>query len=118
MVCGEQQYTFTAEGVRAHIEETHPGTLSLEEAECQRIREAWDEQVAARERFFTNQLWQNSNALKGNGMDWLCIDLLRKLELIRTSHIMMLIMLFTDQSSRHTAEVEVILGQDDKVDRA
>lgn len=68
MVCGEQQYTFSAEGVRAHIEETHPGTLSLEEAERQRILEAWDEQVAVRERFFTNQLWQNSNVLKGIGM--------------------------------------------------
>ncbi|MCJ8731686.1 hypothetical protein PDJAM_G00202410 [Pangasius djambal] len=87
MVCGEQQYTFSAEVVRAHIEETHPGTLSLEEAERQRILEAWDEQVAVRERFFTNQLWQNSSVLK-------------------------------EQSSRHTAEVEVILGQDDKADQS
>lgn len=87
MVCGEQQYTFSAEGVRAHIEETHPGTLSLEEAERQRILKAWDEQVAMRERFFTSQLWQNSNVLK-------------------------------EESLRHTAEVEVILGQDDKADQS
>ncbi|KAM9501392.1 uncharacterized protein Hap1MRO34_010673 isoform 1-T4 [Clarias gariepinus] len=85
MVCGEQQYTFSAEAVRAHIEETHPGTLSLEEGERQRILQAWDEQVAVRERFFTNQLWQNSSVLQ-------------------------------EQSSSHTAEVEVILGQDDKAD--
>ncbi|KAF7706241.1 uncharacterized protein si:dkey-28a3.2 [Silurus meridionalis] len=86
MVCGEQQYTFSVEEVRAHIEETHPGTLSLEEGERQRILVAWDEQVAVRERFFTNQLWQNSNVLK-------------------------------EESTRHMAEVEVILGQDDKADR-
>ncbi|KAK3545306.1 hypothetical protein QTP70_003652 [Hemibagrus guttatus] len=83
MVCGEQQYNFNVEEVKAHIEETHPDSLSLKEAERQRILQAWDEQVAVRERFFTNQLWQNSSVLK-------------------------------EQSSRHTAEVEVILGQDDK----
>ncbi|TTI61479.1 hypothetical protein Baya_15455 [Bagarius yarrelli] len=87
MVCGEQQYTFSVEEVRAHIEETHPGTLSLEEAERQRLLEAWDEQVAVRERFFTNQLWQNSSVLE-------------------------------EQSSGPTAEIEVILGQDDKVSQS
>lgn len=68
MVCGEQQYNFNVEEVKAHIEETHPDSLSLEEAERQHILQAWDEQVAMRERFFTNQLWQNSSVLKGNGM--------------------------------------------------
>ncbi|KAK2860610.1 hypothetical protein Q7C36_004776 [Tachysurus vachellii] len=87
MVCGEQQYTFSVEEVKAHIEETHPSSLSLEEAERQNILEAWDEQVAVRERFFTNQLWQNSSVLK-------------------------------EQSSGHMAEVEVILGQDDKADQS
>lgn len=115
MVCGEQQYIFTAEGVRAHIEETHPGTLTLEEAECQRIREAWDEQVAVRERFFTNQLWQNSDALKG--IDCAQYFLLL-LEVICTSHITILVILFTEQSSSHTAEVEVVLGPDDKADQS
>ncbi|XP_027025234.2 uncharacterized protein si:dkey-28a3.2 [Tachysurus fulvidraco] len=87
MVCGEQQYTFSVEEVKAHIEETHPSSLTLEEAERQNILEAWDEQVAVRERFFTNQLWQNSSVLK-------------------------------EQSSGHMAEVEVILGQDDKADQS
>ncbi|KAG7330071.1 hypothetical protein KOW79_006293 [Hemibagrus wyckioides] len=87
MVCGEQQYNFNVEEVKAHIEETHPDSLSLEEAERQHILQAWDEQVAMRERFFTNQLWQNSSVLK-------------------------------EQSLGHTAEVEVILGQDDKADQS
>lgn len=30
----------------------------------------------------------------------------------------MLVILFTEESSRHTAEVEVILGQDDKADQS
>ncbi|XP_036453627.1 uncharacterized protein si:dkey-28a3.2 [Colossoma macropomum] len=64
MVCGQQQYCLSVEGVKAHIEEAHPGTLSLEERERQGILQAWDEQIAVRERFFTNQLWQQSNAPK------------------------------------------------------
>ncbi|XP_072544021.1 uncharacterized protein [Salminus brasiliensis] len=64
MVCGEQQYCLSVEGVKAHIEEAHPGTLSLDEQERSRILQAWDEQVAMRERFFTNQLWQQSGALE------------------------------------------------------
>ncbi|XP_007255766.3 uncharacterized protein si:dkey-28a3.2 [Astyanax mexicanus] len=64
MVCGEQQYCLSVEGATAHIEEAHPGTLSLEERERQRILQAWDEQVAMRERFFTNQLWQQSGTLQ------------------------------------------------------
>ncbi|XP_062849201.1 spindlin interactor and repressor of chromatin-binding protein [Trichomycterus rosablanca] len=62
MVCGEQQYTFSADAVRAHIQETHPSTLCLEDMERQSIQHAWDQQVAMRERFFTNQLWQNNDA--------------------------------------------------------
>ncbi|KAL7880076.1 hypothetical protein SRHO_G00023300 [Serrasalmus rhombeus] len=64
MVCGEQQYCLSVEGVKAHIEEAHPGTLSLEERERQGILQAWDEQIAVRERFFTNQLWQQNDAPK------------------------------------------------------
>ncbi|XP_070710931.1 uncharacterized protein [Pempheris klunzingeri] len=63
MVCGEQQYSHSLEGVRAHIDETHPHTLTLEPGEQQRILEAWDEQVSQRERFFTSQLQQHSGAL-------------------------------------------------------
>ncbi|KAI4900962.1 hypothetical protein NFI96_000481 [Prochilodus magdalenae] len=69
MVCGEQQYCLSVEGVKAHIEEAHPGTLCLEEMERQGILQAWDEQVAVRERFFTNQLWQQSDSVKGNEND-------------------------------------------------
>lgn len=60
IVCGELQYSHSLEGVRAHIDEAHPDTLSLEAGERQRILEAWDEQVSQRERFFTSQLQQNS----------------------------------------------------------
>ncbi|KAM4537187.1 uncharacterized protein PAE49_021558 [Odontesthes bonariensis] len=63
MVCGELQYSHNLEGVRAHIDETHPHTLTLEPKEKQRILEAWDEQVSQRERFFTSQLQQHSGAL-------------------------------------------------------
>uniref|UniRef100_UPI0037E8FBF5 uncharacterized protein n=1 Tax=Semicossyphus pulcher TaxID=241346 RepID=UPI0037E8FBF5 len=63
MVCGEQQYLHSLEGVRAHIDEAHPDTLTLEPAEHQRILEAWDEQVSQRERFFTSQLQRHSEAL-------------------------------------------------------
>ncbi|XP_034532476.1 uncharacterized protein si:dkey-28a3.2 [Notolabrus celidotus] len=63
MVCGEQQYSHSLEGVRAHIDEAHPDTLNLEPAEHQRILEAWDEQVSQRERFFTSQLQRNSEAM-------------------------------------------------------
>ncbi|CAL1590717.1 unnamed protein product [Knipowitschia caucasica] len=62
MVCGELQYGHSLEGVRGHIEEAHPHTLSLEAGERQRILQAWDEQVFQRERFFTNQLQQNSSS--------------------------------------------------------
>ena len=65
MVCGELQYSHNLEGVRAHIDEAHPHTLTLEPKEKQRILEAWDEQVSQRERFFTSQLQQHSGALTG-----------------------------------------------------
>ncbi|XP_039996922.1 uncharacterized protein si:dkey-28a3.2 isoform X2 [Xiphias gladius] len=63
MVCGELQYSHSLEGVRAHIDEAHPDTLTLEPGERQRILEAWDEQVSRRERFFTSQLQQHSGSL-------------------------------------------------------
>nr|XP_033507860.1 uncharacterized protein si:dkey-28a3.2 [Epinephelus lanceolatus]XP_033507861.1 uncharacterized protein si:dkey-28a3.2 [Epinephelus lanceolatus]XP_033507862.1 uncharacterized protein si:dkey-28a3.2 [Epinephelus lanceolatus]XP_033507863.1 uncharacterized protein si:dkey-28a3.2 [Epinephelus lanceolatus]XP_033507864.1 uncharacterized protein si:dkey-28a3.2 [Epinephelus lanceolatus] len=63
MVCGELQYSHSLEGVRAHIDEAHPDTLTLEPREQQQILEAWDEQVSQRERFFTSQLQQHSEAL-------------------------------------------------------
>ncbi|XP_059210613.1 uncharacterized protein si:dkey-28a3.2 isoform X2 [Centropristis striata] len=63
MVCGELQYSHSLEGVRAHIDEAHPDTLTLEPREQQQILEAWDEQVSQRERFFTSQLQQHSGAL-------------------------------------------------------
>ncbi|XP_045920501.1 uncharacterized protein si:dkey-28a3.2 [Micropterus dolomieu] len=63
MVCGELQYSHSLEGVRAHIDEAHPDTMTLEPVEQQRILEAWDEQVSQRERFFTSQLQQHSGAL-------------------------------------------------------
>ncbi|XP_028285207.1 uncharacterized protein LOC114450945 [Parambassis ranga] len=63
MVCGELQYSHSLEGVRTHIDEAHPHTLTLEPGEKQRILEAWDEQVSQRERFFTSQLQQHSGAL-------------------------------------------------------
>ncbi|XP_069015107.1 proteoglycan 4 isoform X3 [Embiotoca jacksoni] len=63
MVCGDLQYSHVLEGVRAHIEEAHPHTLTLEPEEKQRILVAWDEQVSQRERFFTSQLQQHSGAL-------------------------------------------------------
>ncbi|XP_031146248.1 uncharacterized protein si:dkey-28a3.2 isoform X2 [Sander lucioperca] len=65
MVCGELQYSHSLEGVRAHIDEAHPDTLSLEPREQRQILEAWDEQVSQRERFFTSQLRQHSGALAG-----------------------------------------------------
>lgn len=58
MVCGELQYSHSVEGVRGHIDEAHPDTLSMDEAEKQRILEAWDEQVSQREQFFISQLQQ------------------------------------------------------------
>ncbi|KAM6960358.1 uncharacterized protein LKV04_021921 [Tautogolabrus adspersus] len=60
MVCGEQQYSHSLEGVKAHIDDAHPDTLNLDPSEHQRILEAWDEQVSQRERFFTSQLQRNS----------------------------------------------------------
>ncbi|XP_029523131.2 uncharacterized protein si:dkey-28a3.2 [Oncorhynchus nerka] len=66
MVCGELQYSHSLEGVRAHIDEAHPDTLSLESPEHLRILEAWDEQVSRRERFFTSQLQQHSGTMGGD----------------------------------------------------
>ncbi|KAM9836466.1 uncharacterized protein ACBR49_018911 [Aulostomus maculatus] len=63
MVCGELQYSHSLEGVRAHIEEAHPDTLTLESMERLRILSAWDEQVSQRERFFTSQLQQHGGIL-------------------------------------------------------
>ncbi|XP_070849568.1 uncharacterized protein [Chaetodon trifascialis] len=63
MVCGELQYSHSLEGVRAHIDEAHPDTLTMDPGEQQRILEAWDEQVSQRERFFTSQLQQHSETL-------------------------------------------------------
>ncbi|XP_020792126.2 uncharacterized protein si:dkey-28a3.2 [Boleophthalmus pectinirostris] len=63
MVCGELQYVHSVEGVRGHIEEAHPHTLSLDSGERHRILQAWDEQVFHRERFFTNQLQQHSASM-------------------------------------------------------
>ncbi|XP_029382188.1 uncharacterized protein LOC115058806 [Echeneis naucrates] len=63
MVCGELQYSHNLEGVRAHIDEAHPDTLTLEPGERKRILEAWDEQVSQRERFFTSQLQQHSGSM-------------------------------------------------------
>ncbi|KAJ8246768.1 hypothetical protein GJAV_G00255190 [Gymnothorax javanicus] len=69
MVCGELQHSHTLEGVRGHIEEAHPDTLSLEPVEHQRILQAWDEQVFLRERFYSDQLQQHSTALSGEGQE-------------------------------------------------
>lgn len=66
MVCGELQYSHSLEGVRAHIEEAHPDTLSLVPPERRHILEAWDEQVSRRELFFTSQLQQHSGGMGGN----------------------------------------------------
>lgn len=63
MVCGELQYSHSLEGVRAHIEEAHPDTLSLVPPERRHILEAWDEQVSRRELFFTSQLQQHSGGM-------------------------------------------------------
>lgn len=65
MVCGELQYSHSLEGVRVHIDEAHPDTLTLDPREKQRILEAWDEQVIQRERFFTSQLQQHGGAMAG-----------------------------------------------------
>ncbi|XP_016144565.1 uncharacterized protein [Sinocyclocheilus grahami] len=62
MVCGEQQYSVSVEGVKAHIEEAHPDTLSLGDLEHQGFLEAWDKQVAVREHFITHQLQQRCRA--------------------------------------------------------
>ncbi|XP_016305605.1 uncharacterized protein LOC107660722 [Sinocyclocheilus anshuiensis] len=62
MVCGEQQYSVSVEGVKAHIEEAHPDTLSLGDLEQQGILDAWDKQVAVREHFITHQLQQRCRA--------------------------------------------------------
>lgn len=65
MVCGELQYSHSLEGVKAHIDEAHPHTLTLEPGEKEQIREAWDEQVLRRERFFSSQLQQHSSPVAG-----------------------------------------------------
>ncbi|KAK6323097.1 hypothetical protein J4Q44_G00054360 [Coregonus suidteri] len=70
MVCGELQYSHSLEGVRAHIDEAHPDTLSLEPPEHRRILEAWDEQVSRRERFFTSQLQQHSGTMGGESANF------------------------------------------------
>ncbi|XP_016330284.1 uncharacterized protein LOC107679280 isoform X2 [Sinocyclocheilus anshuiensis] len=62
MVCGEQQYSVSVEGVKAHIEEVHPDTLSLGDLEHQGILDSWDKQVAIREHFITHQLQQRCRA--------------------------------------------------------
>ncbi|KAL1271781.1 hypothetical protein QQF64_030797 [Cirrhinus molitorella] len=62
MVCGEQQYSASVEGVKAHIEEVHPDTLSLGDLERQGVLDAWDKQVAVREHFITHQLQQRCTA--------------------------------------------------------
>ncbi|XP_016368760.1 uncharacterized protein LOC107708877 [Sinocyclocheilus rhinocerous] len=62
MVCGEQQYSVSVEGVKAHIEEAHPDTLSLGDLELQGFLDAWDKQVAVREHFITHQLQQRCRA--------------------------------------------------------
>ncbi|XP_026122366.1 uncharacterized protein LOC113105504 [Carassius auratus] len=66
MVCGEQQYSESVEGVKAHIEEAHPETLSLGDSERQGILDAWDKQVAVREHFITHQLQQQCRASTDN----------------------------------------------------
>lgn len=66
MVCGEQQYSVSVEGVKAHIEEVHPDTLSLGDLERQGILDAWDKHVAIREHFITHQLQQQCRASTGN----------------------------------------------------
>nr|XP_020450584.1 uncharacterized protein LOC109957221 [Monopterus albus] len=63
MVCGELQYSHSLEEVKAHIDEAHPDTLTLEPGERQQILDTWNEQVSQRERFFTNQLQQHSCSL-------------------------------------------------------
>lgn len=74
MVCGELQYSHSLEGVKAHIDEAHPTTLTLEAGEKERIREAWDEQVSQRERFFTSQLQQHSRPVTGTlRSDWTAV---------------------------------------------
>ncbi|XP_068612100.1 zinc finger translocation-associated protein [Brachionichthys hirsutus] len=62
MACGELQYSHSLEGVRAHIDEAHPDTLSLHAGDKRTILETWDEQVSQRERFFTSQLRQHGGA--------------------------------------------------------
>ncbi|XP_059382283.1 uncharacterized protein si:dkey-28a3.2 [Carassius carassius] len=66
MVCGEQQYSESVEGVKAHIEEAHPETLSLGDLERQGILDAWDKQVAVREHFITHQLQQQCRPSTNN----------------------------------------------------
>lgn len=60
MVCGEQRYCEGPEGARAHIEEAHPHTLSLDQQQRWQLQQAWEEQVAQREQFFSSQLQQHT----------------------------------------------------------
>ncbi|KAJ8405371.1 hypothetical protein AAFF_G00318440 [Aldrovandia affinis] len=69
MVCGELQHSHSLAGVRGHIKEAHPDTLSLDPQDRRRILEAWDEQVFLRERFFSNQLQQHSSSLTGENQE-------------------------------------------------
>ncbi|XP_028850570.1 uncharacterized protein LOC114798781 [Denticeps clupeoides] len=66
MVCGEQQYLQSLEGVRRHIEDTHPDTFALEPEGRERFLQAWDEQVAMREKFFTSQLQKHTARMTEN----------------------------------------------------
>lgn len=110
MVCGEQQYTLSAEAVRAHIQEIHPSTLCLEDVERECIQQAWDQQVAMRERFYTNQLWQNNDAPKGKDFSFYSATSGK----VVWVQIMLLFILFPEPDLSHTAEIEVILEADDK----
>lgn len=60
MVCGEQRYGEGPEAARIHIEEAHPETLSLDQQQRWRLQQAWEEQVAQREQFFSSQLQQHT----------------------------------------------------------
>ncbi|XP_062372684.1 uncharacterized protein si:dkey-28a3.2 [Sardina pilchardus] len=60
MVCGEQQFSLSPEAAQAHIEEAHPETLTLSQQQRWKLQQAWEEQVAQREQFFSSQLQQHT----------------------------------------------------------
>ncbi|XP_076145578.1 uncharacterized protein LOC143127770 [Alosa pseudoharengus] len=60
MVCGEQQFSHSPEAAQAHIEEAHPETLTLGQQQRWKLQQAWEEQVAQREQFFSSQLQQHA----------------------------------------------------------